>query len=182
MAAFDFPESPTLGQTYTANGVTFVWTGDAWSSATAINAITVEITNDTTSTSTHYLYMGTGTSGPQATKVSNSKITFQPSTGNLVVAGDVTSNSDARLKTNITAIEGALAKVLAMRGVAFDMENSRRVGVIAQEVQKIIPEVVNTGESGYLAVSYGNLVGVLIEAVKELTAEVSELKARLGEK
>jgi hypothetical protein len=95
---------------------------------------------------------------------------------------DVTAFSDARLKENVETIDNALDKVCAMRGVTFNrIDNKgggRQMGVIAQEVQDIVPEVVkvNDDEDNTLSVSYGNLVGVLIESIKELKAEIDELK------
>jgi hypothetical protein len=164
----------TTGNVLTSDGTT-------WTSAAPSGGLTV--TDDTSTNATRYLTFTSATSGSiSAVNVSSSKITFNPSNGNFVVAGDVTAFSDLRLKSNIEQITGALAKVSLLRGVTFDMENARRVGVIAQEVQKVVPEVVSTTEQGYLAVSYGNLTALLIEAVKELSTEVSELKARLGEK
>ena len=88
---------------------------------------------------------------------------------------DVTAFSDERLKTNIATIENALEKVCNMRGVTFDREGKKGTREIAQEMQKVMPEVVHD-KNEYLSVAYGNLVGVLIEAVKELKAEVEELK------
>ena len=65
-----------------------------------------------------------------------------------------------------------------MRGVSFTFTDTgkRSIGVIAQEVESIIPEVVNTNEKGFKSVNYGNLVGLLIEAIKELKQEIEELK------
>jgi len=88
---------------------------------------------------------------------------------------DVTAFSDERLKDNIETITNALDKVTNMRGVTFTREGRQGTGVIAQEMQKVMPEVVHD-ENEYMSVAYGNLVGVLIEAVKELKAEVDELK------
>ena len=88
---------------------------------------------------------------------------------------DVTAFSDERLKDNIETITNALDKVKEMRGVTFTREGRQGTGVIAQEMQKVMPEVVHD-ENEYMSVAYGNLVGVLIEAVKELKAEVDELK------
>jgi hypothetical protein len=101
--------------------------------------------------------------------------------GNFTAAGNVTAYSDARLKTNVQPIEGALAKVSAMRGVSFTRTDTgqRGVGVIAQEVAEVVPEVVHEGTDGYLSVAYGNLVGVLIEALKELRGEVEALRAEV---
>ena len=88
---------------------------------------------------------------------------------------EVTAYSDERLKDNIETIDNALDKVMNMRGVTFTREGRQSTGVIAQEMQKIMPEVVfDKGE--YLSVAYGNMVGVLIEAIKDLKAEIDELK------
>lgn len=100
--------------------------------------------------------------------------------GNLTMAGNVTAYSDVRLKKDVETIDGALALVSKMRGVRYtriDTEN-RNVGVIAQEMLEVLPEVVQqgVGDDDTLSVAYGNLVGVLIEAVKELKAEVDELR------
>ena len=105
------------------------------------------------------------------------------STGTITAATDVTVSSDVRFKSNIETIDSALDKVKAMRGVYFDkhgVEDRRSVGVIAQEMQEVMPEVVVTDdtEDKHLSVAYGNLVGVLIEAVKELSEEVEKLKAK----
>jgi len=104
-------------------------------------------------------------------------------TGTLTATTNVTVSSDVRFKSNIETIDSALDKVKAMRGVYFDKhgaEDKRSVGVIAQEMQEVMPEVVVTDdtEDKHLSVAYGNLVGVLIEAVKELSEEVEKLKAK----
>jgi hypothetical protein len=106
--------------------------------------------------------------------------TSDPS-GNFTAAGNVTAYSDARLKTDVQPIEGALDKVSAMRGVSFTRTDTgqRGVGVIAQEVAEVVPEVVHEGADGYLSVAYGNMVGVLIEALKELRGEVEALRAEV---
>lgn len=103
-------------------------------------------------------------------------------TGTATATGDVVAFSDRRLKDNIETIPNALEKVEAMRGVTFTRKDTGKesIGLIAQEVEEVIPEVVNN-EGEYKGVAYGNLVGVLIEAIKELSAEVKELKAKLGE-
>ena len=93
----------------------------------------------------------------------------------LTAGGDITAFSDMRIKHDIQTIEGALAKVSDMRGVYFKRNNGEAgTGVIAQEIENILPEVVKDGE--YKSVAYGNMVGILIEAIKELKAEVEKLK------
>ena len=94
---------------------------------------------------------------------------------------DVTAFSDERLKRDIETIPNALDKVCQMRGVTFeriDDEGRTSMGVIAQEIEKIIPEVVreDSSEDKIKSVAYGNMVGVLIEAIKELKSEIEELK------
>ena len=95
---------------------------------------------------------------------------------------DVTAFSDERLKSNIRTVPDALAKVTEMRGVHYvrDATGKDSTGVIAQELQKVAPELVLTAEDemGTLSVNYGNITGYLIEAIKELKAEIEELKAR----
>jgi hypothetical protein len=101
---------------------------------------------------------------------------------NLVCGGFVESTSDEKLKTNIKTIENGLKKVLQLRGVEYDRIDidSHQIGVIAQEVEQIVPEVVSTNsETGTKSVAYGNLVGVLIEAIKDLKVEISELKQKV---
>ena len=94
--------------------------------------------------------------------------------GSFTATGNITAFSDERLKENVETIEGALDKVSQMRGVMYDKDGERGTGVIAQEMQQVMPEVVQDGE--YLSVAYGNIVGVLIESIKELKAEIEELK------
>ena len=101
----------------------------------------------------------------------------------LTVQGDVTSISDVRTKENIQDIENGLSLVETLRGVWYHKigEEDRKVGVIAQEVEEVLPEVVKTDAEGMKSVDYGKMVGVLIEAIKELKSEVDELKTRLGD-
>lgn len=96
--------------------------------------------------------------------------------GSFTATGNITAYSDERLKENVETIEGALDKVSQMRGVMYDKDGERGTGVIAQEMQQVMPEVVEEGE--YLSVAYGNIVGVLIEAVKELKEELNKCKCK----
>ena len=103
------------------------------------------------------------------------------SSGAITAQGDVTAFSDISLKAEINPIVDALDKVCQIGGYTFKRkeDNSRKyTGVIAQEVQKILPEAVHSGEQG-LSVAYGNLTGLLIEAVKELTAKVKDLESKV---
>ena len=95
---------------------------------------------------------------------------------------DIAAFSDARKKTALAPITSALDKVSQLTGYTFeriDTPNGKRMaGVLAQEVEKVLPEVVNSDQEGYLNVSYGNMVGLLINAIKELKTEVDELKPK----
>jgi hypothetical protein len=109
------------------------------------------------------------------------------SNGTFTASGNVTAYSDIRLKEGIEVIPDAVNKVRQLRGVTFtrnDQEDKekRHAGVIAQEVEEVLPEVVATDDKGIKHVAYGNMVGLLIEAIKELKAEVDDLKAQLKEK
>jgi hypothetical protein len=107
----------------------------------------------------------------------------------LWTSGNVTAYSDRRVKTNIQHIPDALDKVCQLNGYTFDRTDvkyddhgdptmpTRQTGVIAQEVLEVLPEAVTGDEEGHYSVAYGNMVGLLIEAVKELSAEVDALKA-----
>ena len=105
-------------------------------------------------------------------------------TGAIRATGDVTAfhSSDERLKDNITVIDSALAKVKQLRGVEFDwndkqdLHKGHDIGVIAQDVEQVAPELVRDREDGYKAVDYPKLTALLIEAVKELELKVKELE------
>lgn len=114
--------------------------------------------------------------------------------GNPVHALDVNGNvrgssiialSDLRLKENIKPLENSLDKILAMQGVSYNLiddENKvTQVGVVAQEIEKVLPEVVVTDADDMKSVAYGNITAVLIEAVKELQQQVNDLKATVEE-
>lgn len=92
-------------------------------------------------------------------------------TGTITASGDITAFSDARIKSDVETIASALDLVTKLRGVRYTKDGKRGVGLIAQEVQNVVPEVVVESQE-YLSVAYGNLVGLLIEAVKELAAKI----------
>lgn len=120
-------------------------------------------------------------------------------TGSLIVQGtiqatdDITAfyTSDKTLKTNIVNITNALEKVTKINGITFDWNHEaverhnkigREAGVIAQEVEQVLPEVVAVREDGTKAVRYEKLIPLLIEAVKDLNKKVQELESKLQEK
>jgi hypothetical protein len=119
----------------------------------------------------------------------------ETSASGVTVNGDLNSTSDIRYKKNIETIEGAVDKVTALRGVTFDWDNDafsenetnkkpnfteRATGVIAQDVEKVLPEAVRQNpETGFKNVAYGNMVGLLIEAIKEQQTQIDDLKAEI---
>jgi hypothetical protein len=135
--------------------------------------------------------------GTTGALTANSKLQFNTVTGNLYVGGainatgDITGffSSDIKLKENLQPITNALNKVTTINGVTFnwneiarsqlDKGDARESGVIAQEIQAVLPEVVTERENGYLAVNYEKIVPLLIEAIKELRAEVDVLKSKV---
>ncbi len=117
--------------------------------------------------------------------LTNNNATFG---GAIWAAGNITAYSDIKLKENVVQIDSALDKICNMRGVYYtrkdDETKTRRVGVIAQEMQKVLPEVVKLHQDiedveGTLSVDYGNITAVLIEAVKEQQKQIEELKEML---
>lgn len=100
-----------------------------------------------------------------------------------VNAANFNTTSDATLKTNVETLSGSLDAVKSLRGVSFDwLENGgSEIGVIAQEVEAVLPDVVSTNDEGIKSVKYGNMVAVLIEAIKEQQLRIEALEAKLGE-
>jgi hypothetical protein len=144
------------------------------------------------------------TSGTTPTVLTRMVITSQGNVGigtvtpsvHLQVAGDIIANSiagssDARFKTNIIPIENPLQKVMQLRGVTFDWKTKefpnrtfsekRSLGFIAQEVEQVVPEVVQTEKSseGYKSVQYDKVVALLVEAIKEQQQQIEQLQQKV---
>jgi len=116
--------------------------------------------------------------GQRATvRIDRSSAQYSLEVGGVINCESVNTYSDCRWKTNITQITDALASVLNMRGVLYEWKaeeypekqfsTKRQIGVIAQEIESVVPELVTTDESGYKSVSYQQIIPVLIEAIKE---------------
>ena len=140
------------------------------------------LTNDSTTDSSFYPVFTSSTSGNMTSaSVSSSKLYFNPSTGTLNSL-EFNAFSDLRLKENVKTIDNALDKVLSLRGVNYniidDETKKMKMGLIAQEVKEIIPEVINS-KGEYLTVNYNSIVGLLIETIKELNQKIEMLEARL---
>ena len=121
-------------------------------------------------------------------KATGGNLTFNSGDGNgihyfytdVTSSGYVDSASDIKLKTNIKTIDNALDKVLQLRGAEYDRidkGNQHEIGVIAQEVEKVIPELVHGDETK--TVSYGNMTAVLIEAIKEQNDVINKMKKEI---
>jgi lipopolysaccharide export system protein LptA len=151
--------------------------GSGYASGGAASAATATVVDDTATNATYYPMLAQGTSGNTAPKVSSTKLTFNPSTG-LLTSTDYNSSSDKRLKKSIKTVNSALEKVEALRGVTFTWKdsNTSAIGMIAQEVQQVLPEVVTTDDDGYMGIKYTNVIGVLVEAIKELKADFEAYK------
>lgn len=105
--------------------------------------------------------------------------------GSWVSVSDITAYSDERIKENIVTIDNALKKVLQLRGVYYNRtdisDKSQKIGLIAQEVQKVVPQIVHEEVDGMLGVSYGNMVGLLIEGMKEQQEQIETQKKEIDE-
>lgn len=160
-------------------------------------AADVDITDNTTSASTHYPTLTTNTSGSvTGVTVSSSKFSFQPSTGNLTVSGQVsggsasfsgnmsaatiTETSSITLKENIQPIDNALDKIMQLAGKIYDRKDGstkNEVGLIAEEVNSVIPELVKRNSDGQAeSIYYTKLGAYLVEAIKTLKNEIDSLK------
>ena len=113
--------------------------------------------------------------------------------GRIEAAQDVVaySSSDINFKKNITAIENALEKVVSIRGVMFDWDEEQKsihgyegrdTGVIAQEVQEVLPEVVMRRADGFLGVKYDKMIGLLVEAIKDLNTKLENCQCNCQQK
>ena len=105
--------------------------------------------------------------------------------GNATLAGDLTINSDARLKDNIQPLGSTLDKLHQIEGKTYtflkDEEHTPKIGVLAQEVQSVFPELVSEGADGILSVNYQGLVPVLINAINEQELKMSEQELKMSE-
>ena len=131
-----------------------------------------------------YIYGSNNFIGIANNNTSLGTLAFDVNNGNLVASGNVTAFSDIRIKEDVRTIRNALDKLCVLRGVEYTRTDTKElgIGVIAQEVRKQFPEVVKAvgqGEEEILTVAYGNLIGPVIEALKELNARVTAIEGKL---
>jgi hypothetical protein len=161
-------------------------------SSYAVNALEIQPTTG---------YVGIGTTGPsyKLDVVGDARITSgslgvgvapNATDGRIDASNDIVAfqTSDRRLKENITPITNALEKVKSLTGVMFDWKEETKsvhgyeghdVGIIAQDVQAVLPEAVRTNDTGYLSVRYEKMIALLIEGMKEQQLQIDELKSKL---
>lgn len=167
----------TATQVLLSNGSSVYW-------ATTVNSALVA----NSSTFANQSSTNTFTVGTSGYFVSNGNVGIGTATptnrlqvqGAILASDNITAYSDIRLKEDVETISNALQKVTSIRGVRYRKKDTEdfAIGVIAQEVVDVIPEVVHYN-SEYLSVAYGNMVGLLIEAVKELSAKVEDLENKV---
>ena len=102
--------------------------------------------------------------------------------GNIYAEGDITGLSDATTKHDIVTIDSAVEKVKQLHGVTFtrNADGVRSTGLLAQDVQAVLPEAVHTQDDGKLSLAYGNLVGLLVQAIKEQQVQIEQLQSQLS--
>jgi hypothetical protein len=128
--------------------------------------------------------IGNGTASNAKSDAFKVMVNGNTTVGNdLTVSGDVVVSSDARLKANIVSLGSTLAKLLLIDGKSYTMkkDGKQKIGVLAQDIQKVFPELVTTDDKDMLAVNYQGLVPVLINALKEQQSEIDELKEMFKE-
>ena len=137
----------------------------------------ITITDETSVNASYYPMLSVGTSSGNSANVSSTKLTFNPSTG-LLTSTDYNSSSDMTLKQDVTPIQNPLDIISQLTGFGFTWKDSKQkaYGLSAQEVEKVIPEIVKDRPDGTKGINYMNLTAFLIEAIKDLKQEITELK------
>lgn len=170
-SAVQFVAPSTNGNVLTSNGTTWVSQAPAGGST---------ITDDTSTNTTQYIGMSRATSGTWSTAyVSSTKFYFNPSTGT-AYATVFQSLSDAKEKENVQTVQNSIEIVKSLRGVEFNWKDNgnKSSGVIAQELEKVLPHLVSTGDQDKKSVNYDGIIAYLIEAVKELSDKVKSLESK----
>lgn len=171
------PETPASGQIrYNSTLSIFEGYGDAaW-----LPISNPVVADDTATDATFYPALAAATSGtPTTLNVSSTKLTFNPSTGTLG-ATIFNSLSDVTLKSNVKTIENASSVVANLNGVEFTWNdnNKKSAGVVAQEIEKVLPHLVETDRAGVKSVNYSGIIAYLIEMNKELLGRIEKLESK----
>jgi hypothetical protein len=159
----------------------FTDTDTTYTAGTGLTLVGTEFQNTVVNTNTTYT-AGNGLllTGTEFTMDASYTGDFEVD-GNFTATGDVTAYSDQRLKRNVETITNAVDVVNCLRGVNFEKDGRHSTGVIAQEVEEFLPEVVHTNAEGMKSVAYGNIAGLLIEAIKEQQQTIENLQKQITE-
>jgi hypothetical protein len=146
-------------------GGSILWLTDSWDATGSVKVVANKFT------------IGPTSSSDKITLTKGGDIT---ATGSISAGSFLYSSSDERLKTNIQSLQNSLEKVNQLNGVSFNWKanGQESVGLIAQDVEKIFPQIVGTDKEGMKSVDYTKLVAVLIEAMKEQQKQIDELKSK----
>ena len=183
--------STAMGSLTTASGSRSTAMGDN-TTASDYNSLVIgqynssgsSVTNSATSFSTSNTAFVIGNGTNSSNKSDAFKVMFNGDTtvsNDLTVSGDVVISSDARLKSNIVSLGSTLPKLLQIDGKSYEMKGKQKIGVLAQEIKEVFPELVSEDDNEMLAVNYQGLVPVLINALKEQQSEIDELKEMVQE-
>jgi hypothetical protein len=142
------------------------------------------VTNNATSFNTANTAFVIGNGTATNAKSDAFKVMFNGDTtvsNDLTVSGDVVISSDARLKSNIESLGSTLPKLLQIDGKSYEMKGKQKIGLLAQEIKEVFPELVSEDDNEMLAVNYQGLVPVLINALKEQDAKMKEQQSEIDE-
>jgi hypothetical protein len=181
-ALASYATTASLSNYALANGSNASSTSGAWGISVTGSSNSVNVITNTASATVYPVWSAAST-GVNSLATTPLKLSFNPSSGDLTAGGNVTAYSDARLKEKVSPITDALAKVKSLTGITFTHKDTQRrgTGLIAQDVMKVLPEAVVNNESGYLSLAYGNLVGLLVEAIKEQQDQISALQSQIND-
>ena len=178
--------STAMGRSTTASGNRSTATG-AYTTASDFGSTVIgqynssgsSVTNNATSFNTANTAFVIGNGADSSNKSDAFKVMFNGDTtvsNDLTVSGDVVVSSDARLKSNIVSLGSTLSRLLLIDGKSYEMKGKQKIGVLAQEIKEVFPELVTEDSNEMLAVNYQGLVPVLINALKEQQSEIDVLK------
>ena len=166
--------STAMGQNTKASDYASVVIGQFNSSGSSV-------TNNATSFSTSNTAFVIGNGADSSNKSDAFKVMFNGDatvSNDLTVSGDVVVSSDARLKSNIVSLGSTLSRLLLIDGKSYEMKGKQKIGVLAQEIKEVFPELVSEDDNEMLAVNYQGLVPVLINALKEQDGKMKEQESK----
>ena len=183
--------STAMGRSTTASGNRSTATG-AYTTASDFGSTVIgqynssgsSVTNNATSFNTANTAFVIGNGADSSNKSDAFKVMFNGDTtvsNDLTVSGDVVVSSDARLKSNIVSLGSTLSRLLLIDGKSYEMKGKQKIGVLAQQIKEVFPELVTEDSNEMLAVNYQGLVPVLINALKEQESKFEKQQAEIEE-